>query len=411
MSTKQQRQAPKVVEPVVVNEAPPAISEPVPLPAGVRDSAQASKDNKLLVVYNCCGILGKERHDIYIQHLTHLLEQDFQGFRVCISGCEVSKYTEGLLKDRFGDRLSYHWIDTRGTVNVGFNHTVSKCVKHFGRFDGYVYMASDVDVGPRFAQPDTKGHDGYKGWNNGNLLRWMHDRLTGSWGQCESKEGGVDCEQEAKWFVEGWPLAPHKCCERHKDLMVQKHGAKPSPLSSNVAMVAARVDNDNGYEWTGIKMQEDRDVEVTLGKSCNLHMQAFGHSLLEAYGRLVPDIFTGDTTESVFTFLCAAIKKKFIILHKPTVHHKGNMDGGSSGLGRGATPFRPRYTDLKAICEEGHQYGFGYEECSAYCIHDPFKYDAEGHPKDARLLPFMKQHLFLPPDALNYDGICSEFIP
>ena len=186
------------------------------------------------------------------------------------------------------------------------------------------------------------------------------------------------------------------------------------------AMVHAHVDEDTGFEWLGVRMPEDgSDYTVPIGKTCNLHMQMFSHELLQAYGKLMPDVFSSDRSESIFSFMCAAIERKMLILNGPVIRHMAMLDGASSGFQRASgnknSPFKITEEEFAKRLESGYDCGFGFEECGGLLMHDPAKYDEHGRlvSEDLRLglLDFIKTKMFLQPAEFDYDAIEHEWIP
>jgi len=102
--------------------------------------------------------------------------------------------------------------------------------------------------------------------------------------------------------------------------------------SGPYAMVASKTNTDSGSENWFNSSQEGIPSIIPLGKAVNLHCQIFDGEILEAYGGLMPDIFASHCTESTFTFLCAAIKKKWALCHDVTVNHAVSLDGASWGF-------------------------------------------------------------------------------
>lgn len=305
-----------------------------------------------LLVFNCFGGNGLERVDLYVKHLRACLASGI--LHVCVKGTCSTNACKRVLTGKFGKAISYLWIDRLLPVNVGFNLAVKKCVEHYGPFDCCWYVASDVDA--------------------------------------------TDCPQIFQ-------------------LMRQR-------IDDSYASVVARPDNDDGYGWCDIRMKDGEDYVLPVGKGVNQHLQAFHPDLYRCFGRLMPDIFVGDTTESVYTFLYAAVGRRGVILHKPVVGHVGTMDGASSMHGRGMRLFDPKdmgknrslspqdsAIKMKAICEEGRHFGFGYEECQRVLMHDPAKFDGDGRAMDDRLGPFLKRRLFLQPEEFNYDQVPCEWVP
>lgn len=181
-------------------------------------------------------------------------------------------------------------------------------------------------------------------------------------------------------------------------------------IKKGYAMVASKVDADDGYESWGLHPKENEDFVVPLGKAVNLHCQMFHEDVYRTYNALAPDIFASDTSESISTFLCAAINKKWVVTHDVKLHHEFNMDGASSGF-RHKHPllFRSKKS-IQDICAEGKLLGFGYEEINYFCMHNSTKYDQDGNPLDERLLPFLKENLFLN-DSFDYTKISGSFFP
>lgn len=166
-------------------------------------------------------------------------------------------------------------------------------------------------------------------------------------------------------------------------------------MTSDVAMVAAQVDSDGGYGlW-----QVGPGV-IPIGKTVNLHCQMFSGKYFKAYNGILPDIFAADTSESVFSYLCAAIGTKFILHPDLVVHHAHHMDGASSGFKRGGTLWKSPKT-IKQLCEEGAPLGFGYEECydpstgtGNVLNHDKKLWNGDIPKYREKLYEWMKENLF-----------------
>lgn len=299
---------------------------------------------KLLVVFNTCGI-ARENYQQYIFGINSIVNQEFDSFRVVMSSCLNSKNLREGVRNFFGDKISYNFIDDKLPVNVTFNHSCLKAREEFGDFDGYLYIDSGITL--------TKS-----------------DNLS-------------------------------KLYELFK--------------SGPNAMVAAQTSTDAGYlQWFGIGSHhhdtsqnhllfQNGDFQIPVGKTVNLHVQIFSKDLLDAYNYLVPDIYAGYCTESVFSFLCAAIKQRFMLSKDVIVDHIHGMDGGSSGFdpiewvktGR-PTQDHPFLVDsVYRIAKDGHQYGFGYEECANLVNHNPDLYDENGFCKNEHLAKWIRDNQFV----------------
>lgn len=193
--------------------------------------------------------------------------------------------------------------------------------------------------------------------------------------------------------------------------------------TNEYGMIAAEASNDNGYEWWfgAGSLPGTGDFHMPIGKTINLHATVFTDPLYEAYcERLMPDVFASYSTESVFSFQCAAIKKKMVVCRGVIVDHSHAMDGGASGFrGPGFNtadhPFRSPRTFTEICADpEGTACGFGYDEFrpapQLSKKHDPSQYDANLHCINDRLLPFFKNNMFLTRDRMDYDRLVAQFI-
>jgi len=97
---------------------------------------------KLAVVYNTCGISGKDNTDYYIEALKSILNQDLDDFRVVLSACLNKDEHIDKLKKEFGSSIDYSIINEKHTVNITFNKTVQEFIKHRGGAEGYLYIDS-----------------------------------------------------------------------------------------------------------------------------------------------------------------------------------------------------------------------------------------------------------------------------
>lgn len=97
---------------------------------------------KLAVVYNTCGISGKDNTDYYIQAIHSILNQDMDDFRVVLSSCLNKDEHIDKLKKEFGNAIDYSIINEKHTVNITFNKTVQEFIKYRGEAEGYLYIDS-----------------------------------------------------------------------------------------------------------------------------------------------------------------------------------------------------------------------------------------------------------------------------
>jgi len=192
--------------------------------------------------------------------------------------------------------------------------------------------------------------------------------------------------------------------------------------SGPYAMTAALTDEDDGFNlWFGLqdatKLFRNGRLEMPLGMTMNLHCQIFDRILMSVFGRILPDIFASHCTESVFTFMCAAVDRKMVV-HGERVRHATGLDGPSAGFPQkdGLPGWKHLLPEARRSIEEiitdpeALACGFGYEECQKILMHDPAKYNADGSCKEpVRLGEFIYRNLFV--EQHHYDKINHLFIP
>lgn len=315
---------------------------------------------KILAVYNTCGLSGRNNVSYYIEALNSILNQQFEGVKIVISDCCSHPYIRNELQNTFRSQINYNFIDDVVPVNVTFNHTVLKSIQEFGEFEGYLY----VDSGVKFT-------------NNNQLAQLYNILKSGPYG-----------------------------------------------------MVSARVDEDSGTfvnfglgEYEGDQSQEHKlfkqgNLIIPVGKAVNLHCQIFSNDIQQYYGKCFTDIFASWCSESVFSFVCAAIQKKWIVVKDVIMHHQQGVDGQSSG-------FNPQVWKLHGnknidhpfcipsiiqVMKEGRPYGLGYEECQNIIMHDKTQYDQEGYCVNEKLKQYIKEKLFLQPSQFDYQTILHTWI-
>ena len=103
-----------------------------------------SHTHELLVVYNICGLANKENIDWYIKCIDSILNQNNEDYQLVISSCMNTSNDIDRLRQEFGNDIFYNIINEILPVNATFNHAVLNCVKHFGKFNGYLYIDSGV---------------------------------------------------------------------------------------------------------------------------------------------------------------------------------------------------------------------------------------------------------------------------
>lgn len=264
------------------------------------------------------------------------------------------------LEEFFGSQVTFNFVEENLPLSVTMNDTVSKCVAHFGEFEAIMYLDSGVTF-----------------WD-----------------------------------------AQHRYDAIHN--LFQIHKAHPS------AITAAVCSNDSGREWLGWNFDPPNAGEYffKVGQCTNLHVALFSHEYYSAYNRILIDSIASNCQESLFYFLCAAIKRKYIATQRICPLHKTDLDGasiGSRAIDERRKPLSFSFetgalsfclpTDIDDIYRRGKEFGFGFESFKPYWQFDPSKYDENGFATDPRLVDFLKKELFLSKEQFDYSQIQAIFHP
>ena len=196
-------------------------------------------------------------------------------------------------------------------------------------------------------------------------------------------------------------------------------------FSKNQDTISARTNTDTGYDiWfdtdsSGESLFEFQHLNIEVGKAVNLHVQIFSHAWLQAYKRILPDIFAGQSMESSFSFLAAAINKKWLVHKDIILFHNTGMDGPSSGFAphiwkaQGNETWDHLFGTQESILDiigRGKEYGMGYEEIYNIVIHNPDKFEENGYALDDRLQSYIRDNLFLTKEQFDYSKMNTQFI-
>ena len=311
--------------------------------------------SKVLVIYNTCGISGRDNTDFYINALSTIFQQQHIDFDVVVSSCLNTQSTIDRIKNTYGDKLSINWIKEILPINVTFNHSIIEQVKRNGKYNGYILIDSDI------------------------MLKHTND-IYNLFNVLKSGQNGI---------------------------------------------VSSRTNTDTGLEWwfdtnTYQDLIKDGNFIVPLGKAINSHFQIYSSELFDYYGKILSDIFAAYCSESVMTFVCAAIKQHWVLSKDVLVYHHHNMDGSSSGFDPEGWrnsghehfehPFRINSIMERVASDEAKRLGLGYEEWLEIVVHDPDQYDNDGFCKNEELKDYIKHNLYLTKHELDYEGITHEFI-
>lgn len=311
----------------------------------------------MVIVYNVCGISGRENGYYYAHALKSILEQNVSTpHEVVVSACLITPEAKRiLLRDFSNSGIHFNWIEESVPLSVSFNHTCREMDKRFpNRSDSFLYVDSGV---------------------------------------CFHAERG-NIELLHKQYTKG-------------------------PDGRSYGMFSALTGNDMGFEqwgnpyhWPCPDYFNDRGVvvrQIPVGRAINLHCQLFSRALFDAYDRrILPDLFANDTSESVFSFMCAALNLSFALTFEVSVEHNHSMDGASFGW-RGKRLFKSERT-MDEIYKLGKSVGFGYEEILPHWQSDKSLFDSKGYALKAdQLRDFIRENLFLTKKEFDYSSIKSEF--
>lgn len=188
------------------------------------------------------------------------------------------------------------------------------------------------------------------------------------------------------------------------------------------SMITVQTDTDNisrvvlGFDWV-----IGNDYIIPIGKGCNCHCQLFTHDLYETYGgKIIPDVFKAYCTESVFSFLNAAVKKKWVIIKDIIIHHHHGLDGASQYFTtiseRFGTPWNNflfgRNTFDFMNDPEAINAGLGYEEIAGIMMHKSDTYDENGFSRDPeKLKRVILKYLYSNKQEIDYDNLAFSFNP
>lgn len=313
-------------------------------------------ENKVLLVYNTCGIRG-DNTEHYIKCIKTFLKQKFDGFKIVLSSCKNSTECIKQLYAEFGDEISYCLTPKLHTVNITFNNAVRKSVTKFGDFDSYMY----VDSGCWFEDDD--------------IIQKAHDCLrSGPYGIV-----AVQVDNDEALNV----LDPKFV---HSTEKIQITGA---------------------------------DYIIPVGQSINQHVHLFSSEVYKnCNDKIEPDVFAAHCSESVFNYIAAAASQRWVIMADKQVSHHRSIDGASSGFSHHSTIHGSRWNNLLYGRDatdfindsEALEAGVGYEECNNIMNHNPAAYDETGFAKyPDKLLEKVNQYFFLTDEELNYDEIVCKY--
>lgn len=332
--------------------------------------------NKLLLIYNISGF-KLDNTEKYLSYLDMVRQQSFNGdLKVVVSAYKPKKRTLVAIKDRFPE-FSINVINGRYPVNVTCNLTALEAVKRYGSFSAYTYQTCDAML------------------HSTSTIQEVFDKMN------ENPHYGIVAPQ----------IDRDSCYAYGLKLGGGRH----------------QVDDERArYEM----FKHGGDYIVPVGKACASHILMYRDTLVDFYGRMIPDIFASHCTESVFSFIAAALKTNWVILKDQSLNHGVSMDGPSwdhrpeNRVGVDGKPlphydhpliewqkiYGPSYMEKIFNNPEGIKHGLGFEECANIVMHDESQFDANNFCINDDLKYFIKNNLYVPKEVLDYDHIDCEWI-
>ena len=324
---------------------------------------------RCLIVYNIAGY----RHDNTNKYPFFMegIKRQFQTFngelKIIVAGNGLRPHTFPYLKNMYPE---FDYIDIKDNlpVNITFNKGVLEGVKRYGNFDSYVFFTADALL------------------TSNNEIEGMTTNMANN---------------------------------------------------PNIGMYSAQIDVDSCYAY-GLKLgggrfvidderaryemfKDGTDYLVPPGRACAAHVNFYSDYLFRFYGRCCPDIFKGYCTESIFSFINAAIKKHWAISKDFLIKHNAGMDGGSCGQDAEENRIlkpetggydHPFYGEtLLPIFQNDYarSIGLGYEECQNIVNHDPSQFDENYFCINEELKEYIKENLYLQKHQFDYDDINFDY--
>jgi hypothetical protein len=302
---------------------------------------------KLLVVYNTCGILGKDNTDYYIDSLLLMLSQKFDDFHIVISDCCTKPGYRDKLVNIFGEQVSYNFIDDAHPVNVTFNHTCITAREQIGEFQGYFY----VDSGVRFTDDD-------------NAFTKMYERLsTGKYG-----------------------IVTARMKEEHDSGYSWGLGVEKLPPKDYLVPIGKACNGQVNIFHHSILDYYSRIIPDIFASYCTESVFGFIAAALKKQWVICCDVpvdhaISLDGSSAMF-------------LHEKRHDHVYLLNKSMLEILR--TP-------------ESERVGMGYEEYRGVFRHDESQYDENYLCKNDELKEFIKTACFLPKSVLDYSTIRHTF--
>jgi len=309
---------------------------------------------KILVVYNTCGLGGRENVDWYCACLDSILNQDFNDYRVVVSSCANSTQVRSTIQKKFGDRVAINCIDMKLPVNITFNATVRECVRRWGEFEYYMYVDSGIHFGD----------------DRNTILDMYNLALTDSYGM-------VSVQASNDNGFENW------------------------------LGISGHIQHDNFVVPVGKAFNAH-----TIMYSNKLFTAFEGRLIPDIFAAFCTESvfsFLNVATEQKWVIL-----KDRIHQHLKGAHGADGASAGFDHIGKYGEPWNNLLTgrDMREILNDPEAYacGFGYEECNSIFMHNENAY-TDGLCNDPeRLRKFLNENIFIQKQIFDYDALPNLFV-
>lgn len=326
---------------------------------------------KNLIVYNTCGIKKDNTYE-YPKYLKSLLAQKYKDgtdTKIIVSLCMPREGTVPHLKKVFVNAgLDYLVVNDPLPVNITFNYAILKSIEKYGKFDSYTFFTADTLL----LKQDS--------------MQTLFDAIeeNQSYGMLSAQTDIDSC---------------------------YAYGLKLGGGRFGIDDKRARIE----------MFKDEKDYIVPVGRACAAHTQVYSSKIFDFYGRCCPDIFAGYCTESIFSFVNAALKLNWAISKDVLTHHDAGMDGPSCSTDpekhKIENPATGSYDHAFAMSsllhiftnEKAIKLGLGYEECQGIVMHDPSQYE-NNLCINEELKHYIKENLYLSKDKFDYDSINASYV-
>ena len=313
---------------------------------------------KYLVVYNTCGISGKDNSDYYISAIKSIESQNYNNYILALSSClNKDEHIEKVMKNCEIDFVNR--INETLPVNITFNDTVRECIKHYGEFDGFLYLDS-----------------GIKFTDNNQLGLLFSEFESGNYGMVSSQ---VDNDFGWCWFGKDEYSRPI--------------------LSENLLVPIGKACNLHCQIFSNKIFEEYGNVLPDIFRSyCTESVFSFVNSAIKKQWIVTSKV---------------RVHHAFVVPDGQPNDGDG-LDGHSSGFkaphGTWDDVYPPFTMKEIVSFEEGTNCGFGYEEIRNIKLHKKECFDENYICKNDDLKKFIKKYLYRSQDDFVYDNINKTII-